>query len=217
MQDHRRNRRPSAALIISVVALFVASAGTSVARPLLRLIDGSQIAPHSIGARQIRQHSLGAESLSPSVIRAIHARLAGGAAGPAGPRGVAGMRGPAGPQGPVGAAGAPGPQGPAGPQGPQGDPGVPGPGVNAFALINPDGTLQAAKNVTAVVRTVNGYTVTVNTDLSQCVAMASLAENAVSTTTTTSGEIVGATVNGTNVIQVSDQSGNPVTVAALCS
>lgn len=86
----RRLRTPSLALVISVIALFVALGGTAYASGL-------------ISGKQIKNHSIQAKKLTKSAIKSLH-----------------GQRGPTGVQGPKGDAGAAGPQGPKGDTGPQG-------------------------------------------------------------------------------------------------
>ena len=103
-----RNRKPSPALIIALVALFFSLAGTGLAASTIIITNIDQIAP------------------------SVQAQLKGaqGPAGPQGPAGVNGvngqdgqngMRGPVGPAGPQGLQGV---QGPVGPQGPPGQNGT---------------------------------------------------------------------------------------------
>jgi hypothetical protein len=93
----RKLRPPSPALVISVIALFVALGG------------GAAYASGLIPGSQIKNHSIPAKKLTKKAIRSLHGER--GARGPVGPSGPAGPTGPAGPQGPVG---------PTGPQGPGG-------------------------------------------------------------------------------------------------
>lgn len=98
-----RGRRPSAAMLIAVLALFVALGGTSFAAV-------SKLLPrNSVGSAQVINGSLQKGDLSGKAVTALR-----GNRGPQGPRGATGASGPAGPQG------ATGPQGPQGPQGAQG-------------------------------------------------------------------------------------------------
>src|SRR5690349_4629074 len=92
-------RRPSTALVVSLGALVLASAGTSVAAT--RYVISS--------SAQVRDGSISLADLSP------RARLA-----------LRGVRGPAGPRGATGLPGAPGAAGAAGAAGATGQPGVAG-------------------------------------------------------------------------------------------
>jgi len=77
-------RRPTPALVISLVALFVALGGTAYASGL-------------ISGRQIVNHSIPAKKLTKSAIKSLHGRRGRpGAAGQAGPQGPRGSQGPAG-------------------------------------------------------------------------------------------------------------------------
>jgi hypothetical protein len=95
----------SPALVISLIALFVALGGTAYASGL---IPGSQIKNHSIPVKK----------LTGSAIKSLRGRV-----GPTGPQG---------PKGATGAAGQQGSQGPLGPLGPKGDTGPQGPGAISF-------------------------------------------------------------------------------------
>jgi hypothetical protein len=107
----RRSRRPSPALVVAVLALFVAAGGTATAAGVI-----------ITSSRQIKAGAIDASDLSSKARNALK-----GAAGPAGAPGSAGAQGPAGPAGPAGAAGADGAAGPAGAQGPAGPAGARGP------------------------------------------------------------------------------------------
>lgn len=99
MPSRMRQLRPlSPALVISVIALFVALGGGAAAYAS-GLISGSQIKNHSIPAKK----------LTKSAIKSLRGQR--GALGPAGPSGPAGATGQAGPQGPVGPTGLQGPSG----------------------------------------------------------------------------------------------------------
>ena len=110
--------RPSPALVVALVALFVALGGTGYAV--------TQLPRNSVGSEQVRDGSLLRRDFRTG-------QLPRGARGPAGPVGATGATGQQGPQGnpgpagPQGDAGPTGPQGDAGPTGPQGDPGPTGP------------------------------------------------------------------------------------------
>jgi hypothetical protein len=83
--DTRSLRAPSPALVISLIALFVALGGTAYASGL---IPGSQIKNHSIPARKLTR----------SAIKSLHGHR--GTIGPQGPKGPQGLKGDTGPQGP---------------------------------------------------------------------------------------------------------------------
>jgi hypothetical protein len=99
--------RVSPALVVAMLALFVALTGAAVATTSA-LITGKQILNNSITGADVKDKSLTPKDFKGSV---------GGARGPAG---TAGPQGPAGAQGPQGA------QGPAGPKGDTGDTGATG-------------------------------------------------------------------------------------------
>jgi len=84
-------RRPSAALVIACLALFVALGGVGYAAAT---INGKNIVKGTITAKQIKDRSLGSKDLSKRAVRALRSL-----------RGPRGLKGVAGPQG---AAGAPG-------------------------------------------------------------------------------------------------------------
>jgi hypothetical protein len=63
-----RRRRPSPALVVALIALFVALGGPAQAA---RLINGQDIAKGSITGRQIKNHSLAAGDLSKRAVRAL--------------------------------------------------------------------------------------------------------------------------------------------------
>ena len=140
-------RRPSAATVLSTIALFVALGGTSYAL--------------SIGSAQVKNNSLTSSDIKNNTIKSTDVKngtllskdfkpgqLVAGAPGPAGPTGA---------QGPAGARGADGPTGPKGDTGPQGPADGPAGGALAGNYPNPslapnsvtgaqieDGTLAAA-------------------------------------------------------------------------
>lgn len=87
-------RKPSPAMVVALLALFVALGGTATAAGLL------------VTTRQIKDRTIQLVDISPQATRALR-----GAPGPQGPEGPPG---PAGPQGPQGNQGATGPAGPAG-------------------------------------------------------------------------------------------------------
>jgi hypothetical protein len=107
--DEMLKYRPSPAMVLALLALFVALGGTGYA---------------ASNATSSRRH---------------HHRILRGHRGPPGPPGPPGHVGPAGPRGargPTGPRGATGPQGPQGIQGVQGPQGVPGT-ARAYALVEP--------------------------------------------------------------------------------
>ena len=88
-------RRPSPALVISLVALFVALGGTGYA--------ALELPKNSVGSPQIVNRSVRTLDLSRKAVAALRGDR--GRQGPAGPQGPAGDRGPAGEKGAAGAAG----------------------------------------------------------------------------------------------------------------
>jgi Collagen triple helix repeat (20 copies) len=141
-------RVPSPALIVAMVALFVALTQTGLASRAVQAVqagcncaNSSDIVNNSLTSVDIKNGSLLKKDFKKGQIRA----------GPRGPRGPAGANG---------ANGAPGPQGPKGDRGDPGTPGAPGaagePGsARAYAYVQSNGTLVAArsKNVTSVTHT----------------------------------------------------------------
>ena len=128
--------RPSPALIVALLALFVALGGTTYAAVQ---IHGSQIVDNTIATSKLRNGAvagaklrngavtgaklapgLRARLLQRSVTGAQGATGAKGEAGATGPQGLAGATGPQGPAGATGAKGEPGAQGPQGVVGPRG-------------------------------------------------------------------------------------------------
>ncbi|MGN6188465.1 MAG: hypothetical protein ACTHOE_06170 [Conexibacter sp.] len=96
--------RPSPALVVALLALFVALGGTSYAV--------TQLPRNSVGTSQLRDGAVTRAKLSRTARSALR-----GATGPQGPAGAVG------PQGPAGTAGVRGPAGADGQQGPSGAPG----------------------------------------------------------------------------------------------
>jgi len=99
-------RRPSPALVLALIALFVAMAGTA----------GAAGSPTKIGAAQIKKGSISTKHLNRRLRRKL-TKLAkkAGAEGASGAQGPQGPAGPAGPQGEKGGPGEKGDQGPVGP------------------------------------------------------------------------------------------------------
>lgn len=99
-----RRRRPSPAMVVALLALFVALGGGAYA--------ATRLPAHSVGHRQLKRNavtsanvkngSLRARDLAAGVLRGRGGPGAPGSTGPAGPRGPQGETGPAGPRGPIG-------------------------------------------------------------------------------------------------------------------
>jgi hypothetical protein len=120
-----RLRRPSPALVVAIIALVVACAGTATAASVL--IRGSgQVAPGAINTSDLRDgRGVSLADLTPRARFRLTAEP-----------GVAGAEGPRGPQGPAG---------PRGLTGPAGANGADGSAI-AFAHVNPDGVLDDARS-----------------------------------------------------------------------
>lgn len=140
------HRFPSPALVVSLVALFVALGGTGYAAIVLpaNSVGAKQIKKSAVTTAKVKDASLLAADFKSGQLPAGQQGAKGdtGPAGPqgpkgdtvpAGPQGAKGDTGPAGLQGAKGDTGATGPQGPkgdtgpAGAQGPKGDTGATGP------------------------------------------------------------------------------------------
>jgi hypothetical protein len=121
--------RPSPAMVVALVALFVALAGTA--------YGAVKLPRNSVGTDQVINGSLQKVDLSKRAIAALR-----GARGPRGLQGPAGSQGLQGPQGQRGDPGVQGPKGDAGVQGPKGDPGVQGPRgpSDAFVMFGGSGS-----------------------------------------------------------------------------
>ena len=87
---------PSGSMVVAIIALIVATAGTAVAA---KMIDGKDLVNNSVASKKIKDSTLKVRDFSNRTKTALK-----------------GDQGPAGPQGP---------QGPVGPEGPQGEPGPP--------------------------------------------------------------------------------------------
>jgi Collagen triple helix repeat (20 copies) len=94
-----RSYRPSGAMLVALLALFLSLGGLSYAGQIVNLLDG----------HQIKKGTIEADRLSTKARAALRGRT-----GPRGPRGATGNPGP---QGATGARGAPGAAGAAGPAG----------------------------------------------------------------------------------------------------
>jgi Collagen triple helix repeat (20 copies) len=97
-------RKPSPAMVVALIALFVALTGTATAGGLL------------ITSRQIKNGTIQAVDINARTLRQLS------------------RPGPTGPQGPEGAPGPQGPLGPSGDRGPQGVQGPPGPASSSSAV-----------------------------------------------------------------------------------
>jgi hypothetical protein len=126
--------RQSPAMIVAMIALFVALSGTAVATTSA-LITGAQIKNNSISGVDVKNKSLTQQDFKGSVRGAQGAAGPSGPAGPQGPQGFQGPQGGQGPEGPPGERGSEGLRGPAGPTGPQGTTGQQGPPGPTQALI----------------------------------------------------------------------------------
>lgn len=149
----RRLRRPSASMVVALLALVLAAGGTAWATGV---INGHTIKPGTIAegkfTKKVRQKLNAPGPQGPQGPQGTNGQNgrdgqpgpAGpeGKEGPAGQQGPQGVQGPAGPQGPKGDTGAQGPQGPQGVQGPQGSEGKQGPqGVQgAQGVQGPEGS-----------------------------------------------------------------------------
>jgi hypothetical protein len=127
MRTLARFLRVSPAMVVAMLALFVALTGSAVATTSV-LVTGKQIKNNSITGVDVKNRSLTARDFRGSL---------------RGPKGVAGPIGPVGPAGPGGPQGPQGPQGPHGPEGPQGPPGEPTPNTveNAGKILVSAGPL----------------------------------------------------------------------------
>jgi hypothetical protein len=101
MSKFIRNRRPSGAMMVGLIALVMAMSGSAVAASL-------------ITSKQIKDGTIQTRDLSKKAIRA----LAKSTTATPGPQGPVGPAGPAGPKGDAGATGQTGAKGDAGPRGP---------------------------------------------------------------------------------------------------
>lgn len=105
-------RRPSAATVISCIALGIALGGTSYAAVVLP--------KNSVGTAQLKKNAVVSSKVMNGTLLAADFKAGQLPAGPKGDKGDAGAQGAAGPTGPTGAAGPTGPTGAAGATGPAG-------------------------------------------------------------------------------------------------
>lgn len=133
--------KPSPAMAVALVALFVALASGAYAQANLpansvgtaqirnNAVTNAKIANNSVGTLKIRARAIGPARLANGAVGSQQVRSHSLLASDFAPGQLpAGPQGPTGPQGPAGAVGSPGagPQGPIGPQGPQGIQGIQG-------------------------------------------------------------------------------------------
>jgi hypothetical protein len=105
MRRFTDNGRPSAAIVIALVALVMAMGGSAVAASLTT-------------SKQIKDGTIQTRDLSKKAVAALRTTTASAVAGVPGPAGPAGPEGPAGPKGDRGDKGDPGATGQQGPAGP---------------------------------------------------------------------------------------------------
>jgi hypothetical protein len=156
--------RQSPAMIVAMLALFVALTGTAVATTSA-LITGKQIKNNSITGADIKNKSIAV------------ADLASKARGARGVRGAAGPPGPAGAQGPAGALGAKGDKGDKGDPGTAGAPGQPA--TKLWAVVESDGTLVRGSGAVSSGHAGGGagsgfYEVIFNTNVRACAYVATI-------------------------------------------
>lgn len=109
---------PSPAMIIALLALFIAMGGSAYA--------AFNLPANSVGTKQIKNGAVNSEKVKDYSLLARDFKPGQLATGARGPQGATGGRGPQGATGAQGPQGATGPQGPRGATGPQGTQGLPG-------------------------------------------------------------------------------------------
>ncbi len=125
--QHIWKRRPRPAMIVALIALFVALGGSGYA--------AFAVPRNSVGSAQVINGSLQKGDLSKRTVAALR-----GSRGPRGLRGLTGGQGATGAQGAAGSQGTAGAAGPQGATGPQGVPGIPGPTAVFTGYGYPSGT-----------------------------------------------------------------------------
>jgi hypothetical protein len=128
-------RRPSSAVVISIIALVLACSGTATAAKFL-VSSGGQVKDGVLTGKDIKDRSITAKDLAPNALGGVKASAnstsapgaagTAGAKGDAGPAGAKGEKGDKGERGANGAAGAPGERGADGAAGAKGDKGEDG-------------------------------------------------------------------------------------------
>lgn len=164
--------KPSAAMLVAILALCVALGGSSYA--------ALQLPKDSVGSKQLKRNSVNSSKVKPGSLLLSDFRQTQ----------LAALRGGRGPQGAAGAQGAKGDPGAAGAQGARGDPGAPGaPATRLFAEISSGATptVLYGQGVTEVTNAGTFYVLTFNRDISQCAPLG--------TTTGTNGNNVDSRIN----------------------
>jgi hypothetical protein len=126
-------RPPSPALIVAIVALFVAFSGTATAALVM---TGKNIKDGTITGKDVKNRTLGTKKLSKKAVSSLK-----------------GQRGPAGPQGPKGDPGAAGAKGD---KGEQGDPGLAGRHIVVEDTIGSTSSLSATATCPAGENVIGG-------------------------------------------------------------
>lgn len=118
-------RIPSPAMVVALIALFVATTGTAVAGVM---ITGANVKNESLTGLDILNGSVTTNEIRNGTLRPVDfgGKLPQGPQGPQGTPGTPGAPGTPGPAGPQGPAGPKGSQGAKGATGPKGAPGAPG-------------------------------------------------------------------------------------------
>jgi collagen triple helix repeat protein len=138
-------RKPSPALLLACVALFLAAGGpaaaVNAADAAAKLMTGKQIKDNSITSKDVKNGTLVAKDFKPGVLPKLlpASQAEAGARGDTGAQGPQGPVGPAGPQGERGAQGEKGDKGDQGIQGPKGDkgdPGAPAPAPEGWTTVS---------------------------------------------------------------------------------
>ena len=161
MRKRLSARRPSAAMVVAVVALVSSLTGGAVAATL---ITGDDIAKKAVAKKHIKKNAVVSKKVKDRSLKARDfkaGQLPAGATGPAGPQGA---------KGEPGAACLPSNPDCVGPQGLKGEPGQPA--TKLFAKITRTGALHYGSGVTDTARLSEGrYAVEFeNHDLTGCVA-----------------------------------------------
>lgn len=159
--------RPSPAMVVALIALFVALAGAGYAAVTLPR--------NSVGAAQLKKGAVTPPKVAKKTIALFRGQR--GLRGLAGARGPQGSQGLTGAQGPAGPPGAQGPAGPAGPTGPTGPAGAPA--TKLFAAVAATGVLEPtqASGVTSAAKLGTGtYEVIFNQNVRACAYAATIGD-----------------------------------------